>query len=133
MDRSRMRRGREVSYNPTAAEVTALGAGPWPGLITRVNVDGTCDLVVDPPSGSAVGAALTSPLITSAALTGAAGANPTQAEYATAVTLANELRTDVNAIVVRLNQLVAAAGRKASVEQGGRAGQFAFTAGPAAV
>jgi len=120
-DRSRLRRGREVAYTPTAAEAAALGAGPWPGLITRVNADGTCDLVVDPPAGTTVGAALTSPLITDADADGTYGA----AE----ATLINNLKAGVNSLVTRVNQLVSAAGRKSSVRQGGAAGQFSVQAG----
>lgn len=131
-DRSRIRRGREVSYNPTAAEVTALGAGPWPALITKVNADGTCDLAVDPPNASSVGAALADPLIASPAAAAQTGAY-VQADVQSIATLANELRTDVIALAQRVNQLVTAAGRKASVRQGGQPGQFSLDAGPDAV
>lgn len=124
-DRSRVRRGREVSYWPTAAEEASLGAGPWPALITKVNADGTCDLAVDPPGASSVGASLTSPLITDADADGTYGA----AE----ATMLNNLKAGVNSIVTRLNQLVVAAGRKASVVQGGQPGQFSLSAGPDSV
>jgi hypothetical protein len=119
-DRSRIRRGREVAYTPTAAEEAALGAGPWPGIITKVNADGTCDLAVDPPGASSVGAALTDPLVTTA----------NASDLATAQALANANKVAINAMVTRLNQVVVAAGRKASVHQGGAAGQFSLSAGP---
>ena len=51
-DRSRIRRGRTVSYTPTAAEVTANGEGPWLGMITVVNADGTVELMLDVPGGT---------------------------------------------------------------------------------
>lgn len=138
-DRSRFRRGREVAYTPTAAEAASLGAGPWPGLITKVNSDGTCDLVVDPPSGSLVGAALTDPLVSAASAGAALGAftdPPAAGEMATLrtrvnelITLANANKTAINAMVTRVNQVVSAAGRKASVVHGGGVGQFSFAAG----
>jgi len=138
-DRSRLRRGREVAYTPTAAEVTALGAGPWPGLITRVNADGTCDLVVDPPAATTVGATLTDPLVSAASAGAALGAftdPPAAGEMATLrtrvnelITLANANKVAINLLVTRLNQTVQAAGRKASVRQGGAAGQFSVQAG----
>lgn len=134
-DRSRIRRGREILYTPTAAEATALGAGPWPGLITHVNVDGSCDLVVDVPGGDAVGAALASTLI--AAPAAAAFTDPpSAAEMALLRTLVNELRTDVNTMATLVNTLRSAAlgsGRKDSIAQGGGVGQFSLAAGPASV
>jgi len=76
-DRSRIRRGREVFYTPTAAEETAGGDGPWPGLIVRVNSDGSADLVVDPPTEATIGAALADPLIAAADPTAIGAADPT--------------------------------------------------------
>ncbi len=51
-DRSKFHVGRQVLYTPTAAEATASGAGPWPGQITKVNADGTCNLSVAIPAGT---------------------------------------------------------------------------------
>lgn len=135
MDRSRLRRGRDILYNPTAAEVTALGAGPWPGLITQVNPDGTCSLHVDTPLPTTVGAAVADPLITSASGVAAAGANPTKAEYDVVVTLANELKADVITLAQRVNQLLVGSGarQKSSVHQGAGPGQFSLVAGADAV
>ena len=100
-------------------------AGPWPALITKVNADGTVDLAVDPPAASSVGASLTSPLITDADADGTYGAPE--------ATLINNLKAGMNSIVTRLNQLVVAAGRKASVVQGGQPGQYSLAAGPDSV
>lgn len=158
-DRSRLHRGREVLYTPTAAEVTALGAGPWPALITKVNADGTCDLAVDPPGATAVGSALASPLITSAdpgaALASPLITNANATDTTTAVTLVNEiktklnspavalindirtleleLKTDVNTMATEVNTIRTAAGRKASVRRGGGPGQFTVDAGSASI
>jgi hypothetical protein len=159
-DRNRLRRGREVFYYPTAAEETALGAGPWPALITQVNADGTCDLHVDTPNDTTVGAVLASPLITAtdpgaaltSPLTTTADADATYGQPE--ADLINELKTDLNATVVQynlvraivvelkadvnilatlVNTLRTASGRKGSVVQGGGQGQFSLLAGPAAV
>ena len=46
--RTRLRPGRKVYYQPTSAQVTANGVGPWPGIIVAVNSDGTCTLDVVP-------------------------------------------------------------------------------------
>ena len=66
VDRSRLRVGNQVSYYPTAAEVLANGAGPWAATITEVHADGTVDLNVEVPDPTTVGAALASPLTTTA-------------------------------------------------------------------
>lgn len=46
--RYRFRPGRRVRYEPTAAEATSDGEGPWFGQIVRVNADSTADLAVFP-------------------------------------------------------------------------------------
>jgi hypothetical protein len=130
-NRARFHRGRQVLYTPTAAETTAQGGGQWPGLITRVNADGTCDLAVWPPAPTVVGAALADPLVVAAAATAPGGAY-NQVDTATIATLANANKAAINAMVTRLNQLITAAGRKASVKQGGQAGQFTFQTGHSA-
>jgi hypothetical protein len=88
-----------VSYNPTAAEETASGPGPWPALITDVDTDGRVDLLVHTP-GDALGvgitqlpAALADPLITSA----------DASDLATAITLVNEIKADLNTATTLLN------------------------------
>lgn len=49
-NRTRRRPGRKVQYNPTAAEATAYGEGPFPGEIAEVNADGTVDVTVTFPA-----------------------------------------------------------------------------------
>ncbi len=117
-DRSRLRRGREVFYWPTDAEETANGAGPWPGLIVTVNADGSCDLVVDPPTETDVAAV-------SAGALAAFTDPPTAVEMGNLRTLVNELRTTVIAARTRANDRL-----KAGVTQGGNGGQFSLDAGP---
>ena len=51
-DRSKFHVGRHVMYTPTAAEAAASGAGPWPGQITKVNANGSCNLSVAIPAGT---------------------------------------------------------------------------------
>lgn len=47
--RNRRRPGRKVAYTPTSGEVTAYGAGPFPGEIAEVNANGTVDITVTFP------------------------------------------------------------------------------------
>lgn len=137
-DRQRIRRGRTVSYNPTAAEEAVSGEGPYLAMITNVNQDGTVDLLIDTPaptavSGAAIGAALSDPIVTS----------PDGSDPATTQTLANEIKADVNTMVTRLNEAtallnelrgVAINTRKSSVARGAQAGQFSlFQTGPQAL
>ena len=117
-DRSRLRPGREVAYTPTAAEATSYGAGPWPGMITKVNADGTCNLVVDAPVSAVISAA------TPGAALGAFTDPPSAGEMATLRTRVNELVTLATACKTALNATV-----KASVAQGGAVGQFSVAAG----
>lgn len=126
--RARTSRGRAILYTPTAAEATAQGAGQWPGEITRVNADGTFDLLVAPPAPTVVGAALTDPLV-STVNASAPSAGYVQAEAVTAANLANADKVAINLLVTRVNQLITAAGRKASIKQGGQPGQFVFQTG----
>ena len=51
-DRNKFHVGRKVLYNPTAAEITASGAGPWLAWITKINADGTCTLMAVIPAGT---------------------------------------------------------------------------------
>lgn len=48
--RARVRPGRRVQYSPTATEVTTYGAGPYPGEVAEVNVNGTVDISVTFPA-----------------------------------------------------------------------------------
>lgn len=115
--RARIRVGREVNYFPTAAEETALGAGPWPAKIAGVNADGSVNLDTTPPVQGALGAALTDPLVTAAdpaAVAEAALADPlvTSADGSdagTTQTLANEMKADLNLAVTLVNELRATA------------------------
>ena len=122
--RARVRVGRSVTYNPTATEVTANGAGPWLAIIADVLATGACDLIVYAPDPSALGAALASPLITTAD----ADATYGQPE----ADLINELKADVNTLVARVNQLITGSGalRKSAVAQGTTAGTFSLTGIP---
>lgn len=131
VDRQRVRVGRDVSYNPTAAEVTASGVGPWPGKISDVNVDGSIDLAVIPPGDAlgVVGAALADPLITTADFTVIAATDlaaqaaaastqtaaadvgvftdpPSAAEMAILRTLVNESKADYNAAQLEIAELI---------------------------
>ena len=53
-DRQRVRVGRDVAYQPTAAEAAAGGGAAgdiWSGRITAVNPDGTVGLIVFKANG----------------------------------------------------------------------------------
>jgi hypothetical protein len=120
-DRQRIRRGRTVSYNPTAAEVTAGGAGPWLGMITTVRSDGSVDLVLDVPTATPVtGAALADPLI--------ASADPDATYSANEQTLLQELKDDVIILAQLVNELraITVNTRKTSVIRGAAVGQFSL-------
>lgn len=130
-DRQRIRRGRAVSYNPTAAEAAVSGPGPYPALITDVDADGAVDLLVDTPGdllGAGIGdlpAALDDPLVTSA----------DGSDAGTTQTLANEMKGDLNVMVVLVNQLrdYQLNTRKNAVSRGSAAGQFDLNTGPQAL
>jgi transposase len=94
-------------------------------VITRVNTDGTADLLVDVPGVTPTSAAaLASPLIAAPA-TAAFTDPPNAAEMALLRTLVNELRTDVNVMATLVNELRAeSSGRRSSVVRGGAVGQF---------
>lgn len=138
MSRSRLRVGRMVAYNPTAAEVTSNGEGPWPALIVEVFASGNADLKAFPPDASALGAAVADPITTSpnAEATVVVDAtdlpsaealvNDIKAKYNVAVTLINELKVDANAMATRLNQLVTGTGGayKNNIQQGTTGGTF---------
>jgi len=127
-DRARIRRGRTVSYTPTSTEVTASGAGPWMGVITDVNADGTVDLLLDTPNPAAVAeAALADPLHTETAIA-AFTDPPTAGETALLRTFVNSLQADLNLAVTLINELrgVSVNSRKLSVEQGSQPGQFSL-------
>ena len=106
-DRQRLRRGRTVSYNPTAAEIASFGAGPYLAVITAANADGTADLLVDIPSSAQLGTITTAD----------AGGSYTSAEQ----DLINELKDDLNLLIGEVN-----ATRKVSAPKGSQAGQFSF-------
>ena len=137
-ERYRKRAGKEVTYYPTAAEVTANGAGPWRAFVTKVNPTGTVDLLCDLPSDSTVGAAVADPLLASADPAAALAAftdPPNAAEMALLRTLVNELRTawievkaDVNALAQLVNQLRTGGTnrRKLAVTEGQGPGQCWF-------
>lgn len=115
--RARLRAGRRVTYQPTAAEETDFGVGPYAGQITFVHPDGSCDLLLHFPGTGSVAsdaviasalpaaiAAATPTALTATAPTavvaadpsGALGAftdPPTAGEMAALRTLVNELRT----------------------------------------
>lgn len=126
-DRARFRKGRGILYNPTTAEAAARGVGPWMGVIVDVNANGTVDLRVFAPDEATLGAVLTDPLVTSANAAAQTGAY-VQADVQSIATLANELKTDLNAVVTRLNEVVNRVGdsRKAGVTYGPLPGQFEF-------
>lgn len=126
-DRQRVRKGRAVLYHPTAAEVTANGAGPWNALITDVNSDGSVDLLCDVPGDTTVAAALAAPLITTADADATFG----QPE----ADLVNELKADVNIMTTLVNQLrtIVLNQRKTSVLSGTTAGRYSFQVGSQAV
>ena len=123
--RARIRVGREVHYYPTAAEVAALGVGPWPGKIVGVSADGSVNIDTAPPAQGTVGAALADPLVTTA----------NAIDLATAQALANANKVAINLMVTRLNQLVSETGetRKTNITLGGNGGQYALVGDPAFV
>jgi len=124
-DRQRIRVGRPVSYNPTAAEVTASGPGPWPAMITDVDADGRVDLLVHVPGDNLgagvtpIPAALADPLVTS----------PDGSDAGTTQTLANELKVDLLLVGAMCNamRLHLLDTRKNAVSRGGAPGQYNFT------
>lgn len=129
-DRSRVRVGRGVFYNPTAAEIAAYGVGPWAATIVKVNT-GSVDLQVwlpvlaegaeapldeplieaaDPAEIAAAAptavaaAALASPLIAAADIA-AFTDPPSAAEMALLRTFVNEVKTDLNVAATLINQI----------------------------
>jgi len=127
--RARIRTGRSVSYNPTAAEVTANGEGPWPALITDVDADGAVDLLVHVP-GDALGtlaAALADPLHTETAIA-AFTDPPTAGEMALLRTFVNSLQADLNLMGTLVNQArgLLSNTRKTAVQHGSGAGRYTF-------
>lgn len=115
LGRNRLRTGKRVRYFPTAAEIAALGAGPWSGVIVKVNDDGTCNLALDvavPTAGSAA--------VTAVANASAPSAGYVQAEATSAANLVNDLKAKWNAAVPILN----GAPFKLNVREGGNDGQF---------
>lgn len=130
--RARIRVGQDIRYFPTAAEETDIGPGPYPGKINLVNRDGTVDISMLLPGGSAtpsgdIGAAVPT-AITAADPTAIAGADPaaitaadpgaalgaftdppSAAEMATLRTRVNEMRTldlDVKARLAEYRTLI---------------------------
>jgi hypothetical protein len=84
--RQRVRVGQNIRYFPTPAEEADIGPGPYPGTINLVNRDGTVDISMLLPGGSAVPTGSISST-TPAAIT---GATPTAitAPTSTAITAA---------------------------------------------
>ena len=127
MDRARIRRGRTVAYNPTAAEELANGVGPWLGMITEVNADSTVDLVIDVPSATPVAAAaLADPLVV-AADANANGVGYVQVDVVSIETLANANKVAVNLLTTLVNELRASIStRRASIPRGAQRGQYSL-------
>lgn len=153
-DRTKKRVGRIVRYTPTAAEVTANGAGPWAGLITAVNADGTVNLNVAPPTVTALVAEVIAAADGTAAVVADADtatspdgsdagttqtlANELKADWNLAVPLINEIKDNYNLVVTLINELKArmdeilprsGATQKLSISEGSSAGTFSFIAG----
>ena len=135
-DRAKKRVGRIVEYNPSAAEVTSNGDGPWAGVITAVNADGTVDLNVAPRTVAAITATAIATADADAAT------SPDGSDAGTTQTLANELKADYNLAVTLINELKARldealpaldSTRKLAVPEGSGGSTFSFIAGAHAV
>jgi len=121
MSRARIRIGRAVSYNPTVAEVTASGDGPWPALITDVDPDGRVDLLVHTP-GDNLGAGIDPvPAVVEAAPTTPSGVGYVQAESTALADAVIELQ--IISGIMRQHLLDT---RKNAVTRGGGPGQYDF-------
>lgn len=106
MSRYRIRAGRRVRYFPTSSEQTDFGEGPYSGVITRVNADGSADLSVDVPPQ------LTEDL--AGTVDGTYAQDP-EGDILDGLRTRELLRT------------------KSSITRGSRAGQFDLLAGPSAI
>lgn len=90
------------TYAPKASPTfTGTPAIPTAAVGTKTTQAASTDFVLTNAGKSKAEIAALS-TVSAAAVTGAAGANPTQAEYATMVTLVNELRTRVIALTTAL-------------------------------
>ena len=132
VDRARLRVGRPVAYNPTAAEAAASGEGPWPAMITDVDADGAVDLLCHIP-GDALGAGITQVPAAVAAVAAGTPTTPSGVGYVQAESTAMaDALIEIHALLLTYRALInslrqhALDTRKNAVTRGGGPGQYDF-------